>query len=192
MKELDDIKRLLSRWYEGETTDAEEQLLYDFFASSDVPSEMEIEKELFLRLKELGESAELPAGFDEKLSAEIDKWTEVKQQASLRPRRFTVKRWGWISGIAASLLLCIWLGMRWEEQKRETAVIARVVSSLTGIDAKVKDALADLNAYSEETYISEALNTVSMNLNEALEPLVKVDSLMKETYAEINNSLTIK
>ena len=50
MKELDDIKRLLSRWYEGETTDAEEQLLYDFFASSDVPSEMEIEKELSFKL----------------------------------------------------------------------------------------------------------------------------------------------
>lgn len=108
------------------------------------------------------------------------------------PSVYSIKRWGWISGIAASLLLCIWLGMRWEEQKRETAVIARVVSSLTEIDAKAKDALADLNAYSEETYISEALNTVSMNLNEALEPLVKVDSLMKETYAEINNSLTIK
>ena len=192
MKELDDIKRLLDAWYEGKTTDAEERLLYEFFASSDVPSEWETEKELFLRLKELGESAEVPADFDEKLSAEIDKWTGEKQPVSLHPRRFTVKRWGWISGIAASLLLCIWLGMHWVEQKREAAVIAGVVSSLTEIDAKVQDALTDLNAYSGEAYLFETLNTVSMSLDEAFEPLVQVDSLMKETCAEINNSLTIK
>ena len=45
---IEQIKSLLSRFYEGQTTSEEERLLADFFRREDVPEELQEDKQLFL------------------------------------------------------------------------------------------------------------------------------------------------
>ena len=45
-----DIEKVLERFFDGETTLREDQLLYDFFMSGDVPERLLVYKEMFVDL----------------------------------------------------------------------------------------------------------------------------------------------
>ena len=47
---IEQIKSLLARFYEGQTTPEEERLLADFFRREDVPEDLQEDKQLFLLL----------------------------------------------------------------------------------------------------------------------------------------------
>lgn len=47
MRQLDDIQTLVERFLEGRTTNSEEQLLYEWFATADVPAEWADLKAMF-------------------------------------------------------------------------------------------------------------------------------------------------
>jgi hypothetical protein len=57
------IEQLITRFFGGETTNAEEQELYDFFASGDVPGSLEEYREMFAWFREGlgGEAQQAPA-----------------------------------------------------------------------------------------------------------------------------------
>lgn len=69
----DDMKQLLNKYYEGLTTEQEEQTLKDWLLSEDVPEEFAADRELFLQLQSAAdEEVEMPDGFSERLEALID------------------------------------------------------------------------------------------------------------------------
>lgn len=56
METKSNIESLLSRFYAGKTTPAEEEKLMDFFRSDDVPAELEADRKLFLSMAEIADT----------------------------------------------------------------------------------------------------------------------------------------
>ena len=96
MKDYSHIEALLERYYDAQTSEAEEQRLKDFFLHEEVPVHLQAEKEMFLQLQ----ATDVPEGLEERLSQSIDRWD--KKHRTLRLQ--------WIGSIAASLLLLFGAG----------------------------------------------------------------------------------
>lgn len=96
--ELKEVKILLQRYFEGETSVEEENRLADFFKKEEVPVELEMYKEFFVATDEL--SKQQFEGFDEELMDHILE-SEHKEK--------TKYRWLWqtVTSVAAVLLLAI-------------------------------------------------------------------------------------
>lgn len=105
MKDYNHIEALLERYYDAQTSEAEEQRLKDFFLHEEVPAHLQAEKEMFLQLQ----VSAVPEGIEERLSQSIDRWG--KKQRTLRLQ--------WIGGIAASLLLLFGAGWYLQDTPRK-------------------------------------------------------------------------
>ena len=105
MKDYSHIDALLERYYDAQTSEAEEQRLKDFFLHEEVPAHLQAEKEMFLQLQ----ATDVPEGLEERLSQSIDRWG--KKHRTLRLQ--------WIGSIAASLLLLFGAGWYLQEPPRK-------------------------------------------------------------------------
>ena len=105
MKDYSHIEALLERYYDAQTSEAEEQRLKDFFLHEEVPAHLQAEKEMFLQLQ----ATAVPEGLEERLSQSIDRWG--KKHRTLRLQ--------WIGSIAASLLLLFGAGWYLQEPPRK-------------------------------------------------------------------------
>lgn len=84
---IEQIKSLLSRFYEGQTTPEEERQLADFFRREDVPGDLQQDKQLFLLLAQTSEQ-EMPQDIADEITAfvnnlgksDIQPLTHVSQQ----------------------------------------------------------------------------------------------------------------
>lgn len=84
---IEQIKSLLSRFYEGQTTPEEERLLADFFHREDVPEELQEDKQLFLMLAQISDQ-KMPADIADEIAtfvnnlgkSDIQPLTHVSQQ----------------------------------------------------------------------------------------------------------------
>lgn len=106
---VEDFERLLTAFYEGTATDAEERLLREAFLSDKVPAHLLGEKKLFLSLcTRDAETVKLPASLEEKIAGLIDAKAEEKR---IRPlgNRFGRNLYR-VGGVAATLLLLVALG----------------------------------------------------------------------------------
>lgn len=90
MNEYNDIREILNRWYDGNTTPAEQQRLADFFATDRVlPADLEMEREMFRAMTEAGEDyAEMPLEVSRSINAAL----EVEMAREREPQR---KGFGW-------------------------------------------------------------------------------------------------
>ena len=90
MNEYDDIREILNRWYDGNTTPAEQQRLADFFATDrELPADLEMEREMFRAMTEAGEEyAEMPLEVSRSINAAL----EVEMAREREPQR---KGFGW-------------------------------------------------------------------------------------------------
>ena len=105
MKDYSHIEALLERYYDAQTSEAEEQRLKDFFLHEEVPVHLQAEKEMFLQLQ----ATDVPEGLEERLSQSIDRWS--KKHRTLRLQ--------WIGSIAASLLLLFGAGWYLQEPPKK-------------------------------------------------------------------------
>ena len=105
MKDYSHIEALLERYYDAQTSEAEEQRLKDFFLHEKVPAHLQAEKEMFLQLQ----ASAVPEGLEERLSQSIDRWGKKHRTLSLQ----------WIGSIAASLLLLFGAGWYLQEPPRK-------------------------------------------------------------------------
>lgn len=81
------IKQLLQRFYNGQTTTDEENMLKEFFAHETVPEELRLDRDLFLTLKQLhGKDEKRINSMKLDLEQEIARW-EQKEKATARNRR---------------------------------------------------------------------------------------------------------
>lgn len=90
MNEYNDIREILNRWYDGNTTPAEQQWLADFFATDrELPADLEMEREMFRAMAEAGEEcAEMPLEVSRSINAAL----EVEMAREREPQR---KGFGW-------------------------------------------------------------------------------------------------
>ena len=103
MKEYRNIEDLLERYYNAQTSEAEEQRLKDFFCHEDVPPYLQKEKEMFFELQGI----QVPEGLEERLSKHIDQWA---MQERFIQKSSSRRRLQWIGSIAASLLILFSIG----------------------------------------------------------------------------------
>ena len=110
---VSELEKLLARYYEGETTGAEERELKRFFAEEDVPAHLLAEKEFFLQLDTAcsGQEAGVPEGMEHRLNRKIDEWdTRERREGKVKKRMFSL-RLQRMGSIAAGLLILFSVGM---------------------------------------------------------------------------------
>lgn len=115
---VNEIEKLLARYYDGETCEAEEKELKRFFAEEPVPAHLLAEKEFFLQLDatrlrspEADEAPCVPEGLESKLDRLIDQW-DTRERRALKIKKHTRSlRLQWIGSIAASLLILFSVGV---------------------------------------------------------------------------------
>lgn len=100
------IEKTLEKYFQGETSLAEEQKLRDFFLKEEVPAHMAELKEQFQLYQEESQAG-LPDDFEDTLFAEID-LQEKSTKASKRSMIF------YISGVAATILILITLFIQFD------------------------------------------------------------------------------
>ena len=76
---IEQIKSLLARFYEGQTTPEEERLLADFFRREDVPEDLLQDKQLFLLLAQTSDQ-EMPQDIAEEITAFVNNLGQTKIQ----------------------------------------------------------------------------------------------------------------
>ena len=76
------IKSLLARFYEGQTTPEEERLLADFFRREDVPEELQEDKQLFLMLAQISDQ-EMPTDIAEEITAFVNNLGQTEKKPVL-------------------------------------------------------------------------------------------------------------
>ena len=81
-KNIEQIKSLLARFYEGQTTPEEERLLADFFHREDVPEELQEDKQLFLMLAQISDQ-EMPADIAEEITAFVNNLGQTEKKPVL-------------------------------------------------------------------------------------------------------------
>ncbi|MBG0860880.1 MAG: hypothetical protein IQL11_15380 [Bacteroidales bacterium] len=95
----EDIKKLLEKYYNAQSSEEEELILKRFFREADIPSDLQFEKELF---NYIGKSEPVPEpseGFEERIIAAIDRSDSTFSIPRRRKLFITV------TSIAAGLLI---------------------------------------------------------------------------------------
>lgn len=109
-KNTDYINHLLERFYQGQTSESEEQELKRYLLEEETDESLSADRKLFLELSSLKQeldSTGLPEGMQQRLSARIDQWDHADKIRRKRKLRLT----GWWSGIAAILIVGISLSL---------------------------------------------------------------------------------
>ena len=79
---IEQIKSLLARFYEGQTTPEEERLLADFFRREDVPEELQEDKQLFFMLAQISDQ-EMPTDIAEEITAFVNNLGQTEKKPIL-------------------------------------------------------------------------------------------------------------
>ena len=164
MKE-EDLKRLIDRYYSGESTEEEEIALRDYFRKENIPEGYEAEKVIFGFYSEYEDIPEPSIGFEARILAGID--ASDRQSASLKLKKYLLP----LISTAAGLLLLAgsYFFFVSRDEPRDT----------------FKDPAM---AYAETIKI---LSEVSLQLNrgaQVLEPIGKMNEVTKKSFETINKS----
>ena len=91
---IEQIKSLLARFYEGQTTPEEERLLADFFRCEDVPEDLQQDKQLFLLLVQASDQ-EMPADIAEEITVFVNNLGQTEKESVLpeakQPKEITYR-----------------------------------------------------------------------------------------------------
>lgn len=100
MESIEKIRSLLERFYQGESTLAEEHILEEFFLSSTVPADLLADKDLFQALHKGEDEMEVPATLNNSIIDTLDH--QVRKEK--RSRRISLYS---MSGLAAGILALV-------------------------------------------------------------------------------------
>ena len=167
MKE-EELKRLVEKYYNGESTEEEENFLRDFFRKDNVPEGYEADKEIFSFYTGSDNIPEPSIDFEARILAGIDASERVA--GSQKTKRYIIA----IMSAAAGLLLLAGSYFFFVKESQTTD---------TFTDPKI--------AYAETMKI---LMEVSSQLNhgtQALEPVGKMKMITSKSFHSINKSTRI-
>lgn len=167
MKE-EELKKLIERYYKGESTEDEEMALREYFRQNDVSGGYDTEKVIFGYYKASGEVPEPSPDFKDRILAGIDDSAGKNDSKRIRSRVLQL-----LSAAAGLLILA----------GSYFFFIHRAESQDTFSDPKI--------AYAETMKI---LMEVSSQLNhgtQALEPVGKIKMMTSKSFQSINKSTKI-
>lgn len=106
---VEEIERLLAKFYDGNTDEQEEEALKEAFGTEEVPVHLQRDKRLFLALCQKETDLEhVPSRLADKLSRMVDEKADEEQRFFHRNR--TKHNWRWVGGVAATVLLLCGMG----------------------------------------------------------------------------------
>jgi len=100
MESIEKVRKMLERFYQGETTLEEERWLQDYLSSTTVPEEFLADRELFDVFESTAESIPVPRNLNSKILETIDR----AERSQLKSRRISLYS---LSGLAAGLLALV-------------------------------------------------------------------------------------
>ena len=100
MESIEKIRKLLDRFYLGETTLEEEKILQDYFLDASVPEELMPDRDLLRTMVPANQSIVVPDSLNQKILDVID----LQDKKVVRSRRISMFT---LSGLAAGLLVVI-------------------------------------------------------------------------------------
>ena len=107
-----EIRQLLARYYEGNTTESEEGALREYFAGGNVDPDFEDDRLLFKAMAGYSDKAvEVPAHLERLLSDSIDSWQRSERQPAPSHRVLGFIPWHHAGAIAASVAVLIGVGV---------------------------------------------------------------------------------
>ncbi len=160
---VEEIEKLLAAYYEGTTSEMEEETLKDYFRTTEVPVHLQRDKEMFLGFRRTA-CPEVPSALEEKLTRLID----ARSEREKRIARWRISRY-WASGIAACLLLSIGLGyVAWEDWSNSR---------------QPKDTFT--NPREAHAMLQATLLEMSAGLNDGLEEMTEIKEEIRETNKQI-------
>jgi hypothetical protein len=164
----EELKRLIGKYYNGESTEEEERSLRDFFAKNNIPEGYETEKIIFSYYTDSAVVPEPSLDFEARILAGID--ASEKNRGIRQMKKYLLP----VFSVAAGLLILV---------ASYYFIISRRGPTDTFTDPKI--------AYAETIKI---LRDVSSQLNrgvQALEPVGKIDELTRKSFKTINSSAII-
>ena len=176
MESIAEIRKLLDRFYTGETTLEEEQILQDYFSSTSIPEELMPDRDLFRTLG-TSDSVVVPEDLNQKILDVIDQ----QEKKVVRTRRISVFS---LSGLAAGLLVVIALYVGYFRADRPGMLAHQMTDTYENPDDAYEEARRTL------AYVSAKLNTgtsglehvkqVSKTTSDPLQSLSKINKGTKE------------
>lgn len=164
----EELKRLVEKYYNGESTEEEELALRDYFRKNIMPEGYEAEKLIFSYYNESADVPEPSIDFEARIFAGID--------ASEKKSRSRKMKKNLIPFLSAAAGLLIMFGSYFFFFNR----------------TETKDSFSDPEiAYAETIKI---LRDVSSQLNrgaQALEPVAKINDITRQSFETLNNSTRI-
>ena len=170
----EELERLLAEFYEGNTTESQEEALRDYFRTTEVPEHLQKDKEIFLSLNQGADrDVEVPAGLGDKLSRLIDEKAE-EEQRFFRPNK-SRRNWRWIGSVAATILVIIGIGYGVENLGKDVC------------PPTPQDTFSD----PEEAYqvLQATLIEVSTNLNQGIAQVKETQMDMKKVNQEVKKEM---
>lgn len=170
---VEEIERLLAEFYEGNTSEQDEERLKETFRTEEVPAHLQRDRRLFLSFFRTEENADkVTAGLVDKLNRMIDE-KDAKEQLFFR-RNKTKRNWRWISGVAATVLLLFGIGY---------GIINR--------DEACPPAPKDTFTNPEDAYkvLQATLIEISTNLNKGIKQVEVAKQDLSKVNQEIKNEI---
>ena len=162
---IDDIKILLQKYYDGESSPQEEHQLKSFFTSNDVPEDMMADKMMFEHLATY--TPEIPADLNDKISKAIDS----------KARKTVYMRLRIIGGIAA--MICVIFSIN--------AYITRYDDAITAKDTCATPEEAAVQTERALMAFSKALKKGQSNIDRAEQTTEGVNKIIIEKLKNLNN-----
>jgi hypothetical protein len=170
----EEVKHLLSEFYDGKTSTEQENRLLNFFENEQVPYDLQKEKEIFMQFFTNYDTITPPQLLEYKLDKLLDNLA-VKRTGKHR------KLWYWTGGIAASALLAIILETNFlKENKTDNQTIAMQNLSQTDIENIEKAEQAILLVSTKFNKGMSQLAMVDKNIHKIDENLMKINNLSKK------------
>jgi hypothetical protein len=173
MESITEIRKMLERFYRGETSLEEERMLQDYFASTSVPEELIPDRDLFRSFDDGADAVEFPADLNQKILASIDQ-VERKETRTRRISLFS------LSGLAAGLLVMIAVYLFYIRTDRSP-----LIASNEMVDTYEDPMTAYEEAKKALAYVSAKLNTGTSEL-EQVKQVSKVATDPLKSLSKIN------
>jgi len=190
--ELNEIKKLLEKYYEGVSSLEEEQLLKDIFRYRPVPAELEADKELFLYMASHTSAFPIDSQLEQKLTNWID------QQDNKGHRSVKIIGMYRMVGIAASFAILIICYLTFFQPKDKVAIkdtykdptvaYAQAKRTLLYVSQQLNKGTAPLGQVNKLNQLNKGINRLSSlsSLNNGIEQLQLVSKYYDTSKKENN------
>ncbi len=163
----DRIEQLLSRYYDGLTTEDEERSLKRYFREAEVPVRWQQDKEFFAALED---EPEVPQGLEARLMRSIDEWEAQEKQTSRARQTNALRRLIlWSGSVAAGLL-----------------ILFSVHTNLDRPSTQKDTCATPEEAYAQTQY---ALTMLSTHLNKGMEGVRTAQLTVQKVEDQVNQQL---